>query len=236
VFAFAWILVPLLFFSFSTSKLPGYILPVLPAITVIAGSRLAQISNGWEPGKWPIRFNVALCILLAITTATTAWRSGHPSMACALTIAGLFGVAGIFGLIWFRHRTFFFLLVAGATLGVFVIVLSCWAPQSVEHETSKHLLQLADQRGYSQTTIYGLQRDDRTPEFYAGDRVAYGIDREPIMYEGTGPVIAESQARREALLIFVPLNDVQYFTAIKFAEIDVIGDNGKVAILAVKAK
>lgn len=236
VFAFAWMLVPLLFFSFSTSKLPGYILPVLPAITLIAGHRLTQLSNGWESGKWPIRFTAALCILLAIATALNAWRSGQPSMACALIIAGLFGVAGIFGLIWIRHRTYFFLLVAGATPGVFVIVLSCWAPQSVERETSKHLLQRADQRGYSQTTIYGLQRDDRTPEFYAGDRVAYGTDLEPIMYEGVGPVVAESQVRKEALLIFVPLKDVQYFTTTKFAEIDVIGDNGKVAVLAVKAK
>lgn len=34
-FATAWVLVPLLFFSFSGSKLPGYILPVLPAAMII---------------------------------------------------------------------------------------------------------------------------------------------------------------------------------------------------------
>ncbi|MDQ6787684.1 MAG: glycosyltransferase family 39 protein [Acidobacteriota bacterium] len=33
-FAFAWLLVPLVFFSFSGSKLPGYILPALPAALV----------------------------------------------------------------------------------------------------------------------------------------------------------------------------------------------------------
>jgi 4-amino-4-deoxy-L-arabinose transferase-like glycosyltransferase len=35
LFAFAWLLVPLVFFSFSGSKLPGYILPALPPCLII---------------------------------------------------------------------------------------------------------------------------------------------------------------------------------------------------------
>jgi 4-amino-4-deoxy-L-arabinose transferase-like glycosyltransferase len=235
LFAVAWILVPLVFFSFSTSKLPGYILPVLPAITLIAGHRLTQISNGWETGKWAIRITAALCILLAVTTPVYAWRSGQPSMRCALIIGALLGVAGIFG--WTSsNRSYFFLLLASATLGVALIALTCWAPKRAERENAKHLLQLADQRGYAQTSIFGLQRDDHTPEFYAGGRVAYGPDLEAILYDGVASVIAESQARKEALLVFVPLKDVGYFTASKSAQVDVIGDNGMVAIVAVRAK
>lgn len=37
VFAAAWLLVPLVFFSFSGSKLPGYILPAVPAAVILAG-------------------------------------------------------------------------------------------------------------------------------------------------------------------------------------------------------
>jgi 4-amino-4-deoxy-L-arabinose transferase-like glycosyltransferase len=36
IFAFAWMLVPLVFFSFSGSKLPGYILPALPPCLIIS--------------------------------------------------------------------------------------------------------------------------------------------------------------------------------------------------------
>jgi 4-amino-4-deoxy-L-arabinose transferase-like glycosyltransferase len=36
LFAFAWLLVPLVFFSFSGSKLPGYIMPAVPAALIIA--------------------------------------------------------------------------------------------------------------------------------------------------------------------------------------------------------
>lgn len=37
LFAFAWLLVPLVFFTFSGSKLPGYILPALPAALILTG-------------------------------------------------------------------------------------------------------------------------------------------------------------------------------------------------------
>ena len=48
LFAFAWLLVPLVFFSFSGSKLPGYILPALPPcliITAIYVSKFVRIGE-----------------------------------------------------------------------------------------------------------------------------------------------------------------------------------------------
>ncbi len=41
-FAFAWLLVPLVFFSFSGSKLPGYILPALPAGLILSALAVAR--------------------------------------------------------------------------------------------------------------------------------------------------------------------------------------------------
>ncbi|HEY6660863.1 MAG TPA: hypothetical protein VI031_06965, partial [Pyrinomonadaceae bacterium] len=42
VFSLAWLLAPILFFSFSGSKLPGYILPVLPAAALLIADVLRQ--------------------------------------------------------------------------------------------------------------------------------------------------------------------------------------------------
>ncbi|MBK9155914.1 MAG: glycosyltransferase family 39 protein [Chloracidobacterium sp.] len=42
-FASAWVLVPLLFFSFSGSKLPGYILPVLPGAVAVTSIYLLEL-------------------------------------------------------------------------------------------------------------------------------------------------------------------------------------------------
>ncbi len=51
LFAAAWLLVPLAFFSFSGSKLPGYILPALPAAVIITALfvfRLVKSSSRWR--------------------------------------------------------------------------------------------------------------------------------------------------------------------------------------------
>lgn len=42
LFLWLWVLVPLLFFSFSGSKLPGYILPVFPALALLIGLELER--------------------------------------------------------------------------------------------------------------------------------------------------------------------------------------------------
>jgi 4-amino-4-deoxy-L-arabinose transferase-like glycosyltransferase len=43
-FAWAWLLVPLVFFSLSGSKLPGYILPAVPAAVIIIGIYIRQLA------------------------------------------------------------------------------------------------------------------------------------------------------------------------------------------------
>jgi 4-amino-4-deoxy-L-arabinose transferase-like glycosyltransferase len=44
--AWVWVAVPLLFFSFSESKLPGYILPIFPALAVIIGAEVERVWRG----------------------------------------------------------------------------------------------------------------------------------------------------------------------------------------------
>ncbi len=52
LFLGCWILFPLLFFSISRSKLPGYLIPILPAIALLVGTKFA----GWiEGGPSPRR-------------------------------------------------------------------------------------------------------------------------------------------------------------------------------------
>ena len=61
LFAFAWLLVPMVFFSFSGSKLPGYILPSLPPALIIAGVFIRQFVRGGDKRK-------ALIVALAFAT------------------------------------------------------------------------------------------------------------------------------------------------------------------------
>lgn len=63
-FAFAWLLVPLVFFSFSGSKLPGYILPSVPPCLIIAAIAALRWV-GEKRGRLMMTFGLA-----AITLAT----------------------------------------------------------------------------------------------------------------------------------------------------------------------
>jgi hypothetical protein len=44
-FAFSWLLVPLVFFSFSGSKLPGYILPALPGALILTADYVSRFAG-----------------------------------------------------------------------------------------------------------------------------------------------------------------------------------------------
>ena len=233
VFALAWFLFPLLFFSFANSKLPGYILPVLPAAALIVGERLWRLSSELGKSNWAIRTTAALFLLFAIGSLAYAWRTGDVPVTCVFLIGVPLCIAGCFALFSRRKPAASIVLVAGAILAVMIVALRCAAPEAAELESSKHLLQLADARGYSQTVIYGMQRSDRTPEFYAAGRVVYGADGEPIMYEGPLQVVGESQRRKDFVLVFVPLKEVSQLTGMASAQTDVIGNNGRYAIVAV---
>jgi len=56
LFLGCWILFPLVFFSISRSKLPGYVLPILPPLALVLGSTFA----GWIEGGRPLRRAAAL--------------------------------------------------------------------------------------------------------------------------------------------------------------------------------
>ncbi|MEK7723280.1 MAG: glycosyltransferase family 39 protein [Acidobacteriota bacterium] len=53
-FALAWMIFPIFFFSFSGSKLPGYILPALPGAMILVGDRIQRFVQRSETNKWLI--------------------------------------------------------------------------------------------------------------------------------------------------------------------------------------
>lgn len=62
VFAMAWLLLPIVFFSFSGSKLPGYILPAVPAVALLVADRL----TAGQKAKWALVISGATVVLVVI--------------------------------------------------------------------------------------------------------------------------------------------------------------------------
>jgi 4-amino-4-deoxy-L-arabinose transferase-like glycosyltransferase len=231
-FALAWLFLPLIFFSISSSKLPGYILPVLPAAALLTGSRLAQLRAD-SRNNWAIRATGALGLLFAVGVLVFAWQSGRVSVRIALLIAVTAGIAGALALWLKQNRQAAALVVGAATCAIVIVAVHSVAPGLVDSDSTRRLIQLADQRGYGRASVFGLQRDDRSPEFYAAGRVVYGEGNEPVMYDGIGQVIYETHLRKETLLVLIPVRDLNSLRQAESVRIDEIANNGRVAMVAV---
>ncbi len=66
LFLWLWALAPVVFFSFSGSKLPGYILPIFPAVALIVGGELDRWWSDASPPKLPVALTAALIIAVGV--------------------------------------------------------------------------------------------------------------------------------------------------------------------------
>jgi 4-amino-4-deoxy-L-arabinose transferase-like glycosyltransferase len=94
VFAVAWIAVPLVFFSFSGSKLPGYILPALPAAIVLAATFIYEFIRRSALRRYAIAATAAVTLVIVTVGAVTI----APRFAESNSVKSLFDVADDRGL------------------------------------------------------------------------------------------------------------------------------------------
>src|SRR6185369_15603707 len=122
------------------------------------------------------------------------------------------------------------LVIAGATLVLVVIVLNFGAARYADRESVRDLLLLADAHGYANAPVLAQRSDDRSAEFYAHDRVVYGANGEPVTCDEIS--VTEARARGGKFVVMIPVEYVENFRAAP--AIEVIGDNGKTAVLGWK--
>jgi len=225
VFCFAWLLFPVLFFSFSGSKLPGYILPVLPAVLILISLRVVQIEA--PSSSWPIRTTGVLWTVLGLGGFVYGWRIEHLSILCCVLSAAPFLLAGVFVLAT-NTRWFVQAVAASVVVGV-IAVLNCGAASVVRRESTRDLLRVADAQGYSNLRVLALPGDDRSAEFYAAGRVIYGPYGEVTPVYDVPQLVNEARARHERLLAFINSDDLKFYR--DRTGVEVIADNGKLALI-----
>jgi 4-amino-4-deoxy-L-arabinose transferase-like glycosyltransferase len=100
-FLVLWALFPIIFFTFSKSKLPGYILPSIPPITILTGDYLNRIRRTGLP-NWLRWSHAAACSLVTFVIVlapqhmvyeTLVPSAGWLATATIIALAVLFGVA-----------------------------------------------------------------------------------------------------------------------------------------------
>lgn len=242
--ATAWLAVPLVFFSLSGSKLPGYILPALPAAAIFAGlAVLRYLRGGGERGTMKLTGALALTLFVA-GVAHAVWNFAMPegaggshlvSVGCVVAVVMPAGACGLLALFYTRNAMLAVASVAGATLLTVVLISGCALDEMARHETMKPLLEAASAQGYGGLPVLQLHGVERTSEFYAAGRVMYDANGQPRKFEGVGDLTAAVRSSGGRALVVVPPEHLHQLTNDPGLETGIIGDNGSYALVVVRA-
>jgi 4-amino-4-deoxy-L-arabinose transferase-like glycosyltransferase len=172
LFLWLWVLMPILFFSFSGSKLPGYILPVFPPIAMIIGM---ELQNWWKNEPKRMKFIAIATALLMITVASVFALIGGRQIGLTLfdaykvaTIA--IAAAVIYLALWVllsgRAATLF---LPFALALVIVTAMNVIAPVLGKSESLRDLSMLAQQLAKPGERLIFYLDHDQGINFYATD-------------------------------------------------------------------
>jgi 4-amino-4-deoxy-L-arabinose transferase-like glycosyltransferase len=233
LFVVAWIAGPLLFFSFSKSKLPGYILPVLPAVALLSGFQFTKLL--FHRRVLTLRLTGLLFVLFAVGIMVYGSVAGGFSKTSLLVVAAPALIAGTVAILAFNVRLALASLVLAVPLG-FGLALNLGAPAFAAKHSTRALFERAAERGYGSARVYQLHDIDRGAEFYASGRLVYDAQGEPMKFEGASEVVAEAIKRRETILVLVPLKFLGQLETLNHVRIEVVGDNTELALVALRAE
>ncbi|MGH9941573.1 MAG: ArnT family glycosyltransferase [Pyrinomonadaceae bacterium] len=234
LFALAWMIVPIGFFSLSGSKLPGYILPALPGAALLVGDELARYVRGEASAK-AMRATGVLVLTLGVAGLGYAFATGAVGKACALLVAAPAFIAGAVALWRAEQRTLAATSIVGASLLTAFLIGVCVLESAARRETVRELLRAADARGYGDAPVVNLHTIERTSEFYAAERLTYEGSN-PAKYEGVWQVARDARQSSGPVLVIVPLEHLPQLTGYDLLEAEVIGDNGELALVAARTR
>ena len=244
VLALAWLAVPVLFFSASGSKLPGYVLPALPGAALLAGVALHKYLRG-AGGFLAMRLTGALALAFCLAAWIYAYRLYTPKPGVevdgvfplvtllAVTIPAL--LCGAVALLAARRRALCFVSVVLATFLTVLMIVAFALDDFARNETVAYMLAKADRRGYGDAPVVQLHTVERTAEFYAAGRLAYAADGEPLKFEGARDVAEFARGNGGRALVIVPKEYVSQLSKERGLESAVVGWNRMFALVFVQA-
>jgi 4-amino-4-deoxy-L-arabinose transferase-like glycosyltransferase len=187
----AWALGIFVFFSFSGSKLPGYVVPIFPALAWLAARVLLQADAAtWRRLRWWMLAGLAV---VASVVMVVMLRSEQPALqAYALWVLGAAAVAAAAVALAaaFERRGARDASLACAAVGWWLAgTLGMLGHANLSRAASGvDLLPAIEARLQPTTVVYGVKRLDHTLPFYLGrplvmvegpDELAFGVKQEP---------------------------------------------------------
>ena len=235
VFALVWLIVPLVFFSFSGSKLGGYILPGLPPVAVLVGERIVCWYRE-QRGQRALRLTGILLLVVVLAAIWYTHRRLHLNFAVTGLSAVTLIATGALAIVRPQLRGKLFLAISIVTVLTAGIALRLVAPAMARSQSVRDLLATANARGFSNIPIVQLHTIERSAEFYGSGRITYGTDGEPVKFEGAWQVADAARRNHGMVLCLVPADLASQLKTLPQLKVELIADNGRVVLVLVQVK
>jgi 4-amino-4-deoxy-L-arabinose transferase-like glycosyltransferase len=200
-FAWLWTLIPVLFFSFSGSKLPGYILMVMPALAIIVAIETGRLKEQPSARRWVVDVGTLVCTgALTAILPVLSWRELGSLAGWKLILVLLpllfVAAAGCF-LIARRRSWFHFALTGGLLSGVVIAVLVLFAPLDHHFSLKPLSVEAAANLRPNERICYYIKKEFGAV-FYAQGRVVCDVGEMDILNALHGDVLADALGRERA--------------------------------------
>jgi 4-amino-4-deoxy-L-arabinose transferase-like glycosyltransferase len=189
LYLWLWVIIPLVFFSLSKTKLPGYMLPTAPSIALLV-ARDFEMASSRTPScsgkKWFRRTAFLQALAICLLGATLPLTHHYLNIKIATSVSGLqaiFVVVGALGMVLTclnRNRLLLASYVAATALVVIVIV-NTLIPKLDSLESARQLASRVKQAGFYGQPVFLLGMSRKVEyglNFYlsATTRVIYSED------------------------------------------------------------
>jgi len=223
-----WSLFPLLFFSFSSSKLPGYILPSLPPLALLLGIRLSNLKE--HPVSASIKRTGAIFILaFAFLTAVAApyyfqtaydgnWKTG-------ILLSAAFLPPAIIASIFVLKRRYIKAVATTTVQGILIIMIAAQfaAPVLGEYHSTREIAKLTLEARQEDEPIITFGFMHHSLHYYTGYQVHGEIDN-PALLDQILPGY-------DHFLVITKQNKIGDIRKIQGISIEVLGEQGPFRLL-----
>lgn len=221
-FLMIWAVFIYVFFSISGSKLPSYLLPMFPALALLMGKRIAEMSTQTLLKKIApvILFGVALLVLalnVGKLADTALQKMLYPQYTSWLLVSALLLLAGLLASMWILRREQ--KLIAIATLSVssllFVQIGLSGYNVLARERSAKHIAAAIAPQIKPNVPFYSVMDYEQTLPFYLKrtftlvqyqDEMGFGLGQEPQRWIPTVEQFAPVWAAQAEAYAIVPVH------------------------------
>jgi 4-amino-4-deoxy-L-arabinose transferase-like glycosyltransferase len=231
LFLSCWILFPLLFFSISRSKLPGYLIPVIPALAMLVGVKFAGwIEDGVSPRRGAALLHalvsaaIGVGVLMALRTRYGAgWLPGALIGAVSLLPALAGAAAAVRG----RWRAAFVATAVQGLVSVLAFVLLA-SPHLARMLSARDIALAALSARSTGEEIASYRYFHHTLDYYTGYQVASDLE--------SSAALEQFAQKRQQFLIVTQEKWLREIQQIKCCTTQQIAEQGRLRLLRVTAR